>query len=89
MEDLTDDLIELVDENGDIVKFKLMDVTEYKGEKYTLLLPAEENEDMEYDDVYIFRFDEQNNRLETIEDEVLLDEIFEFYQKEAEEEQTD
>lgn len=85
-EELDDGLIELVDDDGNIVKFKLMDVTEYKNEKYALLLPAEENEELEEDEVLIFRFNEKEQRLETIEDEKLLEEVFDFYREEAEEE---
>lgn len=85
-EELDDGLIELVDDDGNILKFKLMDVTEYKNEKYALLLPAEENEELEEDEVLIFRFNEKEQRLETIEDEKLLEEVFDFYREEAEEE---
>lgn len=85
-EELNDGLIELVDDDGNIVKFKLLDVTEYKNEKYALLLPAEENEELEEDEVLIFRFNEKEQRLETIEDEKLLEEVFDFYREEAEEE---
>ena len=41
-----DGIIELVDDEGTVVKFRLLDVTEYKGEKYTLLLAAEPNDDV-------------------------------------------
>lgn len=84
---LDDGLIELIDDEGKIVKFKLLDVTEYKNAKYTLLLPAEENSGVEDDEVLIFRLNEKEQTLETIEDENLLQEVFDFYQKEAEEEE--
>lgn len=77
-----DDIIELVDEEGRIVKFKLLDVTEYKGEKYTVLLPAEPCDGIAEDEVVIFRLNEDEETLETIEDEALLEEVFEFYQNE-------
>lgn len=79
---LEDGIIELVDEHGNVVKFKLVDVTEYKGQKYTLLVAAEPNEEFD-EDVYIFRLNEAEERLETIDDEALLEEVFEFYQNEA------
>ena len=38
--ELENELIELIDEEGKVVNFRLLDVTEYKGVKYTLLLAA-------------------------------------------------
>lgn len=82
-------IIELIDEEDNVVKFKLLDVTEYKGQKYTLLLAAEPNDDVAEDEVVIFRFNEEEETLDPIEDEELLQEVFDFYQNEAEEEETD
>ncbi len=82
-----DEIIELVDDGGNVINFKLLDVTEYKGVKYALLLAAEPNEDIAEDEVVIFRLNEQEEVLEPIEDENLLEEVFEFYQQETEEEQ--
>ena len=83
-EEQDDGIIELVDDEGTVVKFRLLDVTEYKGEKYTLLLAAEPNDDVEEDEVVIFRLNEEEETLEPIEDEALLEEVFEFYQSETE-----
>ncbi len=80
------EIIELVDDDGKIIKFKLLDVTEYKGEKYTLLLAAEPSDEIAEDEVVIFRLNEKEETLEPIEDEQLLEEVFEFYQTETEEE---
>ena len=80
-------IIELIDEDENIVRFRLLDVTEYKGNKYTLLIAAEPNDDVADDEVVIFRLNEEEEVLEPIEDEALLDEIFEFYQQEADEEE--
>ena len=84
-----DGIIELVDDEGTVVKFRLLDVTEYKGEKYTLLLAAEPNDDVAEDEVVIFRLNEAEETLEPIEDENLLQEVFDFYQSEAEDEEGD
>ena len=88
-ENLTEkeELIELIDDDGKIIKFKLLDVTEYKGEKYTLLLAAEPNDEIADDEVVIFRLNEKEETLEPIEDEALLEEVFEFYQKEDDDEE--
>ncbi|MDE7440037.1 MAG: DUF1292 domain-containing protein [Clostridia bacterium] len=79
------EVIELIDDDGKIIKFKLLDVTEYKGEKYTLLLAAEPSDEIADDEVVIFRLNEKEETLEPIEDEKLLEEVFEFYQNEADE----
>ena len=80
-------IIELIDDDGKVINFKLLDVTEYKGEKYTLLLIAEPNDEIAEDEVVIFRLNEEKEVLEPIEDEKLLEEVFEFYQNEADEEE--
>ena len=82
-----DELIELVDDDGKVLNFKLLDVTEYKGVKYTLLLPAETNEEIAEDEVVIFRLNEEEETLEPIEDEALLEEVFDFYTQETEDEE--
>jgi len=77
-----EELIELIDDAGNVIKFRLLDVTEYKGEKYALLLAAEPNDAVADDEVAIFRYKEEEQMLEPIEDEALLDEVFEYYQNE-------
>jgi uncharacterized protein YrzB (UPF0473 family) len=84
-EELEDEVIELTDEQGNIINFKLLDVTEYKGQKYTLLLAAEPNDEIAEDEVVIFRLNEDAETLEPIEDDDLLQEIFDFYQSEVDE----
>lgn len=87
LEEKESEIIELIDDSGKVIKFRLLDVTEYKGEKYTLLLAAEESEEIADDEVVIFRLNEKEETLEPIEDEKLLEEVFEFYQNEADEEE--
>lgn len=86
-QDEQDEIIELVDDDNNIIKFRLLDVTEYKGEKYALLLAAEPNEAIDEDEVAIFRYKEAEGMLEPIEDDDLLEEVWEFYQSEEDEEQ--
>lgn len=86
-QDEQDEIIELVDDDNNIIKFRLLDVTEYKGEKYALLLAAEPNEAIDEDEVAIFRYKEAEGMLEPIEDDDLLEEVWEFYQSEEDDEQ--
>ncbi|MBO5327803.1 MAG: DUF1292 domain-containing protein [Clostridia bacterium] len=82
--DLEEENIELVDENGDVVNFKFLDKIEYKGKIYVLLLPAEPNDEIAEDELVIFELNVKNESLDPIEDEKLLDEIYEHYVQEAE-----
>ena len=84
-----EDIIELIDDDDNVIKFRLLDVTEYKGEKYALLLAAEPNDAIAEDEVAIFRYKEEEQMLEPIEDDALLEEVFEYYQKEYEDEEGD
>ncbi len=81
--ELDEEVIELIDDDGKVIKFKILDVTEYKGEKYALLLAAEPDEEIAEDEVVIFRLNEDEQVLEPIEDDALLEEVFEFYQQET------
>ncbi len=87
LEELGEDIIELVDDSGKVIAFKLVDVTEYKGEKYCILLPAEPSEEMPEDEVVIFRLNTAEQSLDPIEDDNLLDEIFQNYLDESDEEE--
>lgn len=84
-----DEIIELVDEDGKVINFKLLDVCEYKGEKYTLLIAAEPNDEIAEDEVVIFRLNEEEEMLEPIEDEALMDEIYDYYCNEEGDEEGD
>lgn len=81
-----DEPIELVDEDGNVIKFKVVDVTEYKGERYVLLIPAEPNEQIAEDELLIFLYNEEEQSLDVVDDD-LLDEIYEHYLNEDEEQE--
>ncbi len=46
-EDMEDQLIETIDEDGNVVKFELIDIVEFEDKEYGLLLPHEEKQDEE------------------------------------------
>ena len=79
--DEENNIVELVDEEGNTMRFEHLMTFEYKGEWYCALTPenaAEETEDDEGDEVAIYHItgEEDNEQLETIEDEKFLDEVF-------------
>jgi len=45
--DIEDTIIETVDDNGDVIKFELLDVLELDGKEYGLLFPLDDNVDDE------------------------------------------
>ena len=51
-----DNIIILNDENGNEVKFEFLDLMEYEGEEYIILLPTEEGEDN--DEVVILKVED-------------------------------
>ncbi len=73
------DVVELVDDTGRTLKFYHIGTMEYKNEGFVFFQPAEEIEGTDEDDVIIFRIggDEGNEVLLPIEDENLLDEVYE------------
>ena len=75
-----DNIIILNDENGNEVKFEFLDLMEYEGEEYIILLPTEEGEDN--DEVVILKVEdvEDDPDMETyvsIDDEDTLNAVFE------------
>ena len=79
-----DNIIVLNDENGNEVKFEFLDLMEYEGEEYIILLPTEEGEDN--DEVVILKVEdvEDDPDMETyvsIDDEDTLNAVFEMFKE--------
>lgn len=79
-----DNIIILNDENGNKVKFEFLDLMEYEGEEYIILLPTEEGEDN--DEVVILKVEdvEDDPDMETyvsIDDEDTLNAVFEMFKE--------
>ena len=74
-----DDIVELTADDGRKLKFYFVGTIEYKGKNYSAFEPAEEIEGVSEDDLIIFELkgsDEEDAELIPIEDEKLLDEVF-------------
>lgn len=83
-----DDLITLLDDDGNELKFFHSATVDYKGGWYIFLQPAEDMEDIEDDEVVIFKLEKDENGddlFQPIEDEKLLDEVYAEYEKLVEE----
>lgn len=78
-------LIETVDEEGNVVKFELFDIVEYKDKEYALLLPVGIEEDN--DEVVLMRLTKEGEEyvFEVIESEKEFDEVSEYIENLADE----
>ena len=85
-----DDIVELTTDDGKKLKFYFVGTIEYKGKVYSAFEPAEQMEGIEDDDLIIFELsgdDEETAELLPVEDEALLDEVFEEFCRALEEEE--
>ncbi len=85
-----DDIVTLTTDDGKKLKFFFVGTIEYKGKNYSAFEPAEEIEGVSEDDLIIFELsgdDEETAELLPIEDEALLDEVFEEFCKALEEDE--
>ena len=90
MED--ENIIVLIDENGEEVEFEHIDTVEMNGSEYVVLAPLEEEGDAEDEDgeeVVILKVEHDEDGEDTfvtIEDDDELDEVFEEFQSRLDEE---
>lgn len=83
------DLVELVDDQGRVLKFFHVGSLEYKEKWYAFFMPAEEIEGTTEDEVVIFNIakdDKGEEVLLPVEDESLLEEVYEEFCRQMEEE---
>lgn len=71
-------IIETIDENGEVVNFELFDIVDVEGKEYALLLPADSNEDN--DEVILMRLTKEGEDylFEAIEDDEEFDRVSEY-----------
>jgi len=91
MEDERDDIVVLVDENGEEVEFEHIDTIEMNDNEYVVLAPylEEETEETDEEEIIILKVDHNENGEDsfvTVEDEEELDAVFEEFQSRMEEE---
>ena len=85
-----DEIVELTTDDGRTLKFFIVGTIEYKGKNYSAFEPAEAIDGMEDDDIVIFELagdDEETADLLPVEDEKLLDEVFEEFCRVLEEDE--
>ena len=80
-----DSFITLTDENGNEVDFLLLDVMNYEGVDYMVLMPlSDEDGEEEEEELFFLRAErtEEGEVYSSVEDEVLLNAIAAAYEKE-------
>lgn len=90
MENEEKQLIETVDEDGNVINFELYDIVEVEGQEYALLLPAEADEaDDEDGEIVLMRLtkDGEDYLFETIEDDEEFNKVEAYIQSLEEDEE--
>ena len=85
MEEMENDgtLITLEDEEGNEIEFEFLDVVEYEGEEYIVLIENDE----EADEVVILKInaiDDETEEYASIDDEELLEKLFDIFKSKYE-----
>ncbi len=80
-DDELSNIIVLNDENGNEVKFEFLDLIEYNGEEFVVLLPTDEDDDS--GEVVILKVsasdNEEEEAYESVDDEATLNTVFEIF----------
>ncbi|EGD49766.1 protein of unknown function DUF1292 [Ruminiclostridium papyrosolvens DSM 2782] len=84
-----DDIVVLLGEDGEEVEFEHLDTIEMEGNEYVILLPLEEQENEEVDEVVILKIehnDDGDDSFITVDDEEELNRVFEEFKTRMEDE---
>lgn len=89
MSEERDDIVVLVDENGEEVEFEHLDTVELNGNEYVVLLPVDESEEeKDIDEVVILKIEhgEEEDSFVSVDDDDELDAVFEEFRARMEDE---
>lgn len=79
-----DNIVVLNDEDGNEVEFEFLDLIEYEGEEYVVLLPNDEEEE-DAGEVLILKLEDTDSEDEesyvSVEDEEVLNKVFEIFKE--------
>ena len=78
-------IIVLNDENGDEIRFEFLDLIEFDGDEYVVLLPVIEEGEEDSGEVVILKLEESENEDEesyvSVEDEETLNTVFQMFKE--------
>ena len=75
------EIITLEDDLGNEKDFEFLDVVEYDGDEYIILLPVEEEEQNEVMILRIDSVDDENENYVGIDDEEILQKVFDIFKE--------
>lgn len=79
-----DNIIVLNDENGEEIEFEFLDLIEYEGDEYVVLLPNDEDEE-DAGEVVILKLEDSDSEDEesyvSVDDEDVLKAVFEIFKE--------
>ena len=81
------EIVELTDDNGRTLKFYHIATMDYEEKPYAFFQAAEEIEGVDPDEVVIFEVSEKDGGLLPVEDEALLDRVFNAFIEELDNEE--
>ncbi|MBO6180713.1 DUF1292 domain-containing protein [bacterium] len=83
-------LIELTDDEGNVIKCALYDIIEFEDKQYAILADMSHTEDEEYDTIIVtYKEEDGMSYFETIEDDDEFDRVSDYVDKILEEEYED
>ena len=73
---LTEEIVEIVDENGTAYQYYHLSDVEFEGRTYAFFSLAEEVDGISQDEVVVYEVDEENKELIEVTSEELIDRLF-------------
>ncbi len=88
-EELEQNYVEILGEDGGILKCEIYDIIDFEEKTYALLLPIEENEDNDENEVIVMEYIEENDDgyFKNIEDEAEFQKVCEYIESLDDEEE--
>ena len=79
-EEIEEQLIETIDEEGNVINFELIDIIEMDGQEYGLLLPKDDEESEEEKEVVLMRLTKEGEEyvFEMIEDDEEFNKVVDY-----------
>ena len=79
-EETEEQLIETIDEEGNVINFELIDIVEMDGQEYGLLLPKDDEESEEEKEVVLMRLTKEGEEyvFEMIEDDEEFNKVVDY-----------
>ena len=81
------DNVTLEDNNGKSIEFEQIAIVDYEESYYAILKPVSKLDNVEEDEVLVFRIDEEKDELAYVDDEALAEKVFDIFMNYDEDEE--